>query len=37
MVTLVKITNKKNHMSFIPHAFSQNKYPFGQCGHFSQI
>jgi hypothetical protein len=24
-------------MSFIPHAFSKNIYPFGQCGHHSQI
>jgi hypothetical protein len=30
-------TNKKNHVSFMPHAFSQNEYPFGQCGHFSQV
>jgi hypothetical protein len=29
--------NKKNHMSFMAHAFSQNEHPFGQCGHFNQI
>jgi len=37
MVTLIKITNQKNHMSFIPHAFNKNKYPFGQCGHLNQV
>jgi hypothetical protein len=29
--------NQKNHVSFTPHAFNQNKYPFGQCKHFNQI
>jgi hypothetical protein len=28
---------KKNHMFFMPHAFSQNENPFGQRGHFSQV
>jgi hypothetical protein len=37
MVTLVKITNQKIHVSFMPHAFSQNKHPFDQCGHFNQV
>jgi hypothetical protein len=29
MVTLVKKTNKKNHVSFMPHAFNQGERPFG--------
>jgi hypothetical protein len=29
MVILVNITNQNNHISFIPHAFSKNIYPFG--------
>ncbi len=29
--------NKKNHVSFMPHTFSQSEYHFGQCGHFYQI
>jgi hypothetical protein len=33
MVILVK----KNHVSFMPHAFSQSEHPFGQCGHFNQV
>jgi hypothetical protein len=37
MVILVKKTNKKNHVCFVPHTFSQNKHPFGQCGHFNQV
>jgi hypothetical protein len=37
MVTLVKITNQKNDMSFIPNAFSQSEHPFDQCGHFNQV
>jgi hypothetical protein len=37
MVTLVKITNEKNHVSFMAHALNQNKHHFGQCGHFSQV
>ncbi len=37
MVTLVKITNQKNHVSFMLHAFSQNKHPFHQCEHFNQV
>jgi len=28
--------NKKNHLSFMPHAFSQSRHPFGQFGHFNQ-
>jgi hypothetical protein len=30
-------TNQKNHVSFMPHACSQNEHPFGQRGHFSQV
>jgi hypothetical protein len=37
MVNLVKNTKQKNHVSFMTHAFSQKKHPFGQCGHFSQV
>jgi hypothetical protein len=37
MVTLVKKTNQKNHMFFMPHAFNQSEHPFGQCGHFNQV
>jgi hypothetical protein len=29
--------SQKNHVSFMPHAFSQSEYPFGQCEHFSQV
>ncbi len=25
----------KNHVSFMPHAFNQNKHPFGQCRHLN--
>jgi hypothetical protein len=32
-----KKTNQKNHVFFMPHFFSQNKHPFGQCGYFTQI
>jgi hypothetical protein len=34
---LTKKTNQKNHVSFMPFAFSQSKHLFGQCGHFNQI
>jgi len=37
MITLVKKTNPKDHVSFMPHAFNQSEHPFGQCEHFSQI
>jgi hypothetical protein len=30
-----KKTNKKNHMSFMPHAFNESEHPFSQCEHFS--
>jgi hypothetical protein len=33
MVILVK----KNHVSFMPQAFSQSEHPFHQCEHFSQV
>jgi hypothetical protein len=36
MVTLVLKTNQ-NHVFFMPHAFSRNEHPFGQCEHFSQV
>jgi hypothetical protein len=35
MVILVKITNQIFFLSLMPHAFNQNKHPFGQCGHFN--
>jgi hypothetical protein len=37
MVVLVKKINQKNHVSFMPHAFSKSEHPFDQCGHFSQV
>jgi hypothetical protein len=37
MITLVKRTNQKNHVSFMPHVFSQNECPSSQCGHFTQF
>jgi hypothetical protein len=37
MVISVKKTNQKNHVSFMPHDFSQIEHPFGQCEHFSQV
>ncbi len=37
MIILIKKTNKKNHVSFIPHAFSQSKHPFDQCKYFNQV
>jgi hypothetical protein len=37
MVTLIKKTNQKNHVYFMPYAFSQNEHPFGQCGHLRQV
>jgi hypothetical protein len=37
MVISIKKTNKKNHVFFMLHVFSQNEHPFGQCGHFSQV
>jgi hypothetical protein len=37
MVTSVKNTNQKNHVSFMTHAFNQSEHPFGQCGHFNQV
>jgi hypothetical protein len=37
MITWVKKTNQKNHVSFMPHGFNQSKHPFGQCGHFNPI
>ncbi len=33
----IKKTNQKNHVSFIPFAFNQNRQNLGQCGHFNQI
>jgi hypothetical protein len=30
-------TNQKNYVYFMPHAFSQNEHPFGQCRHFNQV
>jgi hypothetical protein len=37
IVTSIKKTNKKNHVAFMPHAFSQSEHPFGQCAHFNQV
>ncbi len=37
MVTSIFKTNKKDHVYFMPHAFSQREHPFGQRGHFSQV
>jgi hypothetical protein len=37
MVNLVKRINQKNHVSFMPNAFSQNEDPCGQCGYFGQV
>jgi len=37
MVILVKKTNQKNHVFFMPHAFSKSERAFSQCGHFSQV
>jgi hypothetical protein len=37
MVISVKKTDQKNHVSFMPHVFSQNEHPFGQCEHFNQV
>jgi hypothetical protein len=31
IVTSIKKTNQKNHVSFMPHAITQNKHPFNQC------
>jgi hypothetical protein len=36
MATLVKKTNQKNNVSFMPHTFNHNKHPFGQWGYFKQ-
>jgi hypothetical protein len=33
MVTLVKKTNQRNHVFFMPHVFSQNEHLLGQCEH----
>jgi hypothetical protein len=32
-----KTTNQKNHMFFMPHAFSQSGYPLGQSRHLGQV
>jgi hypothetical protein len=37
MVTSIQKTNKKNNVFFMPHTFSQNGHPFGECGHFNQV
>jgi hypothetical protein len=37
MIILVKRTNQKNHMSFMPHVLSRNEHPSSQCGHFNQV
>jgi hypothetical protein len=37
MVILVKKTNQKNHVSLMPHTFSQSEHHFGQCKKIIQI
>jgi hypothetical protein len=37
MFTSIKKTNQKNHVSFMPHAFSLSEHPFGQCEQFNQV
>jgi hypothetical protein len=37
MVTSIKNTKQKNHVSFMTRAFNKNEHPFGQCGHFNQV
>jgi hypothetical protein len=37
MVNLVKRTNQKNHVFFMPHVFNQSGHPFDQCAHFNQV
>jgi hypothetical protein len=37
MVISIKKTNQNDHVSFMPHAFSQSEHPFGQCEHFNQV
>jgi hypothetical protein len=37
MVISMKKTYQKDHVSFMPHVFSQNEHHFDQCGHFSQV
>jgi hypothetical protein len=36
-VILIKKAKQNNHVSFMPHVFSQDGHPFGQCGHFNQV
>jgi hypothetical protein len=37
MVTLVKRTNQKEHVFFMPSAYNQSGHPFGQCKYFSEV
>jgi hypothetical protein len=37
MYNLTLGQNGPSSVSFMPHAFNQNKHPFGQCGHLSQV
>jgi hypothetical protein len=37
MIALIKKINKKNHVSFMPHVFSQNERASSPCGHFTQF
>jgi hypothetical protein len=37
MITSIKRTNQKNHVSFMPHAFHQSEQDFDQCGNFGQV
>jgi hypothetical protein len=32
-----KKNQQKNHIFFMPHAFSQSRHIFGQCGHCNKI
>jgi hypothetical protein len=36
-VTLVKITNQKNHVFFMPYSFSQSEHSFAQWKYFGQV
>jgi len=37
MVISIEKTNQKNHLSFMPQAFSTHEHPCAQYGHFSQV
>jgi hypothetical protein len=37
VILIIKKTNQKNHVLFIPNAFNQNTHHFGQFEHFNQL